>query len=797
MTTGSRSKFRTTLFIVMGVFVATHLLFWLLPNVFKAWSAQTIDRLFVLRSGKKSLRPAYDTTVAHVDLNNSTIERLESHYLNRFHFARVVENLAAMGVSAQLYDFIFAARMDDESDARFVSAVSKANNAYFGLAFRLVGGKSDRSSPESAAAVPMPVDKEVWHPLVEGDLGQFYTGTNSLSSFRDLSRAARGEGSLSVQFDPDGVLRRVPLLVRSGDGFYPFLAFRVVCDYLGMTPDRVVIRPGKHILLKGAQRPGETHPRDIAIPIDRHGHMIVNYIGPWGRMDHYNFADILLASDDQLELELWREELRGRIVVVSDVSTGSTDVGPVPVDPYFPLGGVHANIAHTILTGSFLAELPEPVMIALEASMMLAALVLSLRFSSLGFSLGTASVMGVFVAAVCASFLYAGVIIDVVRPVTMLALALTAILIYRYVAEEKEKLEGLRQRDFIRSTFGRYLSNEVVEELLDSPEGLKMSGEIREVTFLVSDLRGFTNLSSRLTPHEVIGILNRYFERMIDIVGSHRGTVSEFRGDGMLVFFGAPLAGEDDAARGVACAIRMQNALVEINEEQRAQQLPELGMGIGIHTGEVVVGNIGCEKRASYGAVGSPINTAFRIESHTVAGQILISPATYEKVKSLARVRNRVDVSLKGLEGNMSLYDVDATAGPYDASLTQPPAAPLAALALPISARCYPIHGKTVSDQALPGKITRLSSSQAEIVVDGHLDERTNVALGLDPDAGEVLPHIYAKAISADPAACNPERLRVTLTFTFVPENARTFLERLLGDSKGSAENQAGDQDPC
>ena len=151
-------------------------------------------------------------------------------------------------------------------------------------------------------------------------------------------------------------------------------------------------------------------------------------------------------------------------------------------------------------------------------------------------------------------------------------------------------IDGLKQRDFIRDTFGRYISKEIVDELLNSPDGLKLGGEVREVTFLVSDLRGFTALSSRLTPNEVIDVVNRFLEPMVEIITKHRGTVDEFQGDGILAFFGAPLAAPDDSARAVACAIEMQRALVEINEEQRARGMPDLHMGIAINTGEVIVG---------------------------------------------------------------------------------------------------------------------------------------------------------------------------------------------------------------
>lgn len=216
----------------------------------------------------------------------------------------------------------------------------------------------------------------------------------------------------------------------------------------------------------------------------------------------------------------------------------------------------------------------------------------------------------------------------------------------------------LKQRDFIRDTFGRYLSQEVVDELLSSPDKLRLGGELREVTFLVSDLRGFTALSSRLQPGEVIQVINRFLEPLVDIITRFRGTIDEFQGDGVLAFFGAPLAAADDPERAVACAVAMQRALVEFNAEQRKRGLPDLHMGIGINTGEVIVGNIGSEKRTKYGALGTPINIAYRIESYSVSGQVLISHGTYERVKDVVRVGHSWDLHFKGLDEQIRVYEV-------------------------------------------------------------------------------------------------------------------------------------------
>ena len=306
-----------------------------------------------------------------LDFNNTSIERLKNLYLNRLHFAQLVRNLKSMQVAAQVYDFIFAAKINEQDDLELIQAVKEAGNAYFGLALELrqPGGAASRKKGPSQGRNYVLQTK--WNILTDAEADKFYVGENPLATYADLADASRGLGSLSVKFDPDGVLRRVPLLVRYDDAFYPLLPLRVACDYLQVSPEKIILNPGRSIILKDARRPG-SQPHDITIPIDDHGNMVVNYIGPWGRMDHYNFADILNASDDRDELEIWAEELKGKIIIVSDVSTGSTDVGPVPTDANFPLSGVHANVIHNILTESFLRELSGWELLLIEVILMAA-----------------------------------------------------------------------------------------------------------------------------------------------------------------------------------------------------------------------------------------------------------------------------------------------------------------------------------------------------------------------------------------------------------------------------------------
>ena len=187
--------------------------------------------------------------------------------------------------------------------------------------------------------------------------------------------------------------------------------------------------------------------------------------------------------------------------------------------------------------------------------------------------------------------------------------------------------------------------------------------------------------------------------------------MDEFQGDGILAFFGAPLAGDDDAARAVACAIEMQGALVALNAEQASLGVPALEMGIGINTGEVIVGNIGSEKRTKYGAVGAAINLAYRIESQTVGGQVLLGPRTYELVRDLVDVRGTFTAQLKGVEAPLTIHDVRAIRGTHAAALPDVEEAALRRLDPPLVCACYRIDGKRVSEVAITGRVEAVSAT--------------------------------------------------------------------------------------
>lgn len=772
MITDKRRNLKINTLLLIISLITAHLCFLLLPTLFETWNLKAKDLLYHFRSSYEHLQPTYDDTIVHVDLTDTSIERLNYFYLNRYQHAQIIRNLKAMDVSLQMYDFIFAARTNEDEDRAIMGAVKNAGNVYFGMAFRLSPhNEPQKRGPKRSVESEKYLMETKWQVTLDGDPEDFYIGTDPIVTFPDLASISQGLGYLSLKLDRDGGFRRLPLLIRYGDGFYPSFAFRGVCDYLGVPPENVVVKPGVSIVLKAARRPGEGEAHDIVIPIDRYGNMIINFVGPWERMTHYNFVDILRASEDRDEMKMWAEELSGKIVVISEVMTGSSDPGPVPTDANFPLSGLHANVVNTILTESFLHEPTDLQMFAIEVFLLIFIGALSIILSSIPFSIGGVGLIAAYVASSTALFLYGNIILDMVYPLFVVLFSVFSIMVYRYWRD-------LKERNFIRYTFGRYLSKEVVKELLDSPDGLQMKGELREVTFLVSDLRGFTALSSQLPPQEVIDIINRYLKCMVDIITRYRGTVNEIEGDGILTFFGAPVGARDDHERAVACAIEMQNAMESFNKDQKRLSLPELRMGIGINSGDVVVGNIGSEKRAKYCAIGNAINMAYHIESYTTGGQILISPSTFEKVRDIVRIRATMEVQFKGVDQPVTLYDVAGMEGIYQLSLPVEDRGPMVKVTPPLSLQCFLLEDKVVSKRSISGQLTGLTPSSAEILLNHEVAVRSNLKILLDIGSEQNILEFYAKVISLEALEQPLSGIKASLEFTWLPEDVKSFIKK-------------------
>ncbi|MCR5616265.1 MAG: hypothetical protein K6F45_08895 [Saccharofermentans sp.] len=303
-------------------------------------------------------------------------------------------------------------------------------------------------------------------------------------------------------------------------------------------------------------------------------------------------------------------------------------------------------------------------------------------------------------------------------------------------------ITNLTQLFKVNSALVRYTSPDIADYALTTAEGQKSGGQTKNVTILMSDLRGFTALSSKLTAEELIKMLNRYFEAMVVCIQKYHGTVIEFLGDGIFTVFGAPKDLEDHASCAVNCAVEMQKAMPAVNEWNKANGYPELQMGIGINTGDVVVGNIGSEKKMKYGCMGSAVNITGRLESLTVGGQIFITENTARRLTEKLTVITEGAFLPKGAPEELRYYEIEGigdnltgVAGSRNIEWKEQ--------SCDNEYRFYVLEEKKVGATGYTGKITRLSADgrYAVLEVEPELAERQNIMLRQDDEC------IYAKVI--------------------------------------------------
>lgn len=219
--------------------------------------------------------------------------------------------------------------------------------------------------------------------------------------------------------------------------------------------------------------------------------------------------------------------------------------------------------------------------------------------------------------------------------------------------------ERLAREEVARANYSRFLPEYVVKQMLENPESFKLGGVSQTITILFADIRGFTRISEHAPPEKIVSLLNRYFSAMTDIIFAHGGTLDKYLGDGLMALFGAPTATPDDASNALNAAVAMQRRLLGINRELRDEGFQEIGVGMGLHTGEVVVGYIGSERRSEYTAIGDTVNTSSRLESNARGGEILISDATAQAAHSRYKLQPREPIMVKNRQQPVNLWEVD------------------------------------------------------------------------------------------------------------------------------------------
>jgi adenylate cyclase len=354
------------------------------------------------------------------------------------------------------------------------------------------------------------------------------------------------------------------------------------------------------------------------VPTDEKGRLLINYRGDALTFPHVSIGDILAG-------EVPLGTFRDRVVLVGVTATGTYDMRSTPFNPVYPGVEIHANAIDNLITGDFISKPAWTAVYDAIAIAILAVLVaLSLpRVSALAGLAITFSLFAVHIGVARELFVRWGVWLNIVYPLLSCVTTYTVLTVFYYVTEERERKK-------IRGAFDKYVSSDVIEQMMDDPSKLELGGEERIATVLFSDLQGFTSYSERFSPRQMMELLSEYYGCMTDAVFEHGGMLKEYVGDELMAIFGAPVEASDHAALACRAALAMQRKRRELSEEWLATGRPALHARTGVNSGPMLLGNIGSKHRFSYGAIGDDVNLGSRLEglNKQYTSEILIGEKT-------------------------------------------------------------------------------------------------------------------------------------------------------------------------
>ncbi len=443
--------------------------------------------------------------------------------------------------------------------------------------------------------------------------------------------------------DIDGKTRWEMLYLKYDSDFYPSLALQAARIILGISQGNMELYAGRGIGL------GE-----IFIPFDPHGgRMLINYLGKERTFEYISASDILLDKASP-------EALKNKIVFLGTSALATYDLMNTTFSANMPGVEKNATVLENILNKRFLMPSPGIIesLIILFTGILFGYLLSGLK--ALKSAIVAFSGILLYLSLLLVLFTYRGIWVNLTYPVTNMLVIFTGITITKYFYEEKKAKE-------IRGLFSSYVSPKIVEKLLEHPDNVKLGGERKTITILFSDLRGFTKISERLPPEEVVNILNEYFNDMVDIVFRWEGTLDKFVGDAIMAFWGAPVEQPNHAELALRCALNMSDRLSKLQEKWISVGKESLDCGIGINSGEVVIGNIGAlGKKMDYTAIGDPVNLCVRVESLTKEHntRIIITEFTLEILRPLIdsnkfghlEITELGSVKVKGKEKDVRIF---------------------------------------------------------------------------------------------------------------------------------------------
>ncbi len=616
-----------------------------LLDFFRNIELQTYD----LRVAATARPSAPADSVVLIAIDDESIRRMEP-LVGRWPWPRlihatVIDYLAAAGAKVIGYDVLFAERdirkfmvadtewTGEESDAALIESTRKAGNVVH------VAEASSHELIDPTRALDVTVNAPALDAPVP-DIGCVEPRPVLTPPFQALSLATRGLGHSLFHLDSDGPVRRVSPVVRVGE--------RSIASFALATT-----------LASGA-RPS------IAARIDETGRcsVMIPWRGPAETGGHptfssYSFYDVFYSQQQVMEgLKPGVDPslFKDRIVIVGATAEGVKDIFTTP----FPEGDisgpeVHANLVDAFLSGRSISRAPEWVTFALVISAAVIVGIAGAFLNAWWTSAVVAIAAALFTWQAVAQFAR-GTWIPMTVPMLTLILAFVGDLAWKYFVEGREKRQ-------VKKLFSRYVSKDVYDQLVANPSLAALGGARRHMTVLFSDIRGFTTMSEKGSPEDVVSQLNELFTRMVGVVFAHRGTVDKFVGDMIMALYGAPLDDEDHAEHAVQTALAMITTLDQLNREWESQGKPQLDIGIGINTGEMIAGNVGSDTIMSYTVIGDAVNLGARLESlnKDYGTRIIISDATRERLKGRYDIHPLGDVVVKGKSKPVAIFEVKST----------------------------------------------------------------------------------------------------------------------------------------
>ncbi len=549
------------------------------------------------------------------------------------------KRLDALGINPKTIGEILGPSNDDA----FAAAMKRQRQTVLGYAFqshnfRKVQGGAKTAGFLAKIRPPGPAEYGIVrqapgtpHALIDADAYQ--------PPFATLGDAAHSIGYFDIDADADGEIRTQMTVIRFA-GHYCMPMFLAVADaYTGGAPMMLGLDPDGVSAVSIA---------GVRIPVDEGGRMLVNFRRGADPFPYYSVSDIINHA-------IAPEKLAGKIVLVGASAHGLGDRGVTPVNGDMPRVEIHANAIDNIVQGDFIQRPPEAREIAFVAALLMG-LVMALGVA--GLSALSSAALGVILAVGYYSYVQNrlindGMVIGVVFPL------MTAVLIYMILAGYRYIGEGSKRRQE-RAAMGHYLHPDVLASVLDSAEGLKLGGERRHLAILFADIVSFTSRAERTEPEALVALLNTYMTVMTDLIMESRGVVDKLMGDGIMAFWGAPNELENPSRAALDCALQMLDKLYALQKND--PRFTDLDIGIGISTGDVVVGNFGGENRFDYSVIGDTVNFASRLEGLTrhFKVHLLVSRQTFTEAGPGYVARELGLVKVKGKELLVPIVDVAA-----------------------------------------------------------------------------------------------------------------------------------------